>query len=159
MAIVVSDTSPIRALAHLDLLALLGELFEQILLPPAVADELGRARPSVDLGRLPFASIQKPSDQSKVEEFRRSLDPGESEALALALEVKASAVLIDEAAGRRMADRLGLTPIGVLALLVRGKHRGLIETVDPLLDRLRNELGFFISEALRQEILRRSGEQ
>ena len=40
MSIVVSDTSPIRALAHLDLLGILPELFGEVLVPSAVASEL-----------------------------------------------------------------------------------------------------------------------
>jgi uncharacterized protein len=87
-----------------------------------------------------------------------TLDPGESEALALALELKSSAILIDEAAGREMARRLGLLPIGVLGTLVRAKQRGLISSVGALADRLKSELGFFISTPLRDEILRIAGE-
>ena len=40
--IVISDTSPIRALAHLDQLQLLYRIFQEVLIPPAVADELER---------------------------------------------------------------------------------------------------------------------
>jgi predicted nucleic acid-binding protein len=57
-----------------------------------------------------------------------------------------------------MAKRLGLSPIGVLGLLVRAKQRGLVTLVQPLLDQLENDLGFFISRSLRSEILRLAGE-
>jgi predicted nucleic acid-binding protein len=57
-----------------------------------------------------------------------------------------------------MAKKLGLLPIGVLGILVRAKQRGLLAEVQPLLDRLRSELGFFISDRLRAEILRLAGE-
>lgn len=67
-------------------------------------------------------------------------------------------ILIDEAAGRAMAVRLGLHPIGVLGTLVRAKQRGLIDAVGPLMDRLEAEIDFFISEQLPTEILRRAGE-
>jgi len=87
-----------------------------------------------------------------------TLDPGESEALALALELETLAILSDEAAGRKMARRLGLFPIGVLGTLVKAKQRGLISVVGPLIDRLKSELGFFISKPLRDEILRNAGE-
>ena len=52
--IVVSDTSPVRALAHLDQLDLLRRLFEQVLIPPAVADEL--ERPKSKLAPVPLES-------------------------------------------------------------------------------------------------------
>jgi predicted nucleic acid-binding protein len=161
LAIVVSDTSPIRALAHLNRVDLLATLFDQVLVPPAVDVEL-RSPPSdlpfVDVRQFAFVLIQAPSDLKKVGEFKRVLDPGESEALALALEVGVSTVLIDEAAGRSMAKRLGLSPIGVLGLLLRAKQRGLVALVEPLLDQLENDLGFFISGSLRAEVLRLAGE-
>jgi hypothetical protein len=76
----------------------------------------------------------------------------------LTLELEASAVLIDEAVGRGLARMLGLLPIGVLGTLVRAKQRGLIGVARPLIDQLKNELGFFISKPLRDEILRNAGE-
>ncbi len=160
MAVVVSDTSPIRALAHRDLLALLPGFFSQVLVPPVVDDELKTppaGLPRVDVRDLRFVTIQAPRDRAKVKVLLRDLDPGESEALALAVEVGVSAVLIDESAGRRMARQLGLLPIGVLGVLIRAKPRGLVPEVVPLLDRLRSELGFFISDQLRAEVQRLAG--
>jgi predicted nucleic acid-binding protein len=157
VAIVVSDTSPIRALAHLNLLTLLQELFDEVLVPPTV-DVESRSPPAnlrrVDVRDLAYVQIQSPRDRSKVAELLQILDPGESEALALALELGVSAILIDEAAGRTMAKRMGLLPVGVLGLLVRAKQRGLLGEVSPLIDRLKSDLGFFISDRLRAEVLR-----
>lgn len=161
MAIIVSDTSPIRALAHLSRLDLLATLFDQVLVPPAVDLELRSPPgnlPIIDVRAMTFVQIKAPSDQQKVRELRRDLDPGESEALALALEMGVVSILIDEAEGRSMARQLGLSPVGVLGLLVRSKQRGSIALVEPLLERLQNDLGFFISESLRAEVLRLAGE-
>ena len=55
--IVVSDTSPVRALAHLGLLDLLGSLFSQVLVPPAVQAELKvppSGLPSVDVALIAY---------------------------------------------------------------------------------------------------------
>ena len=161
MIIVVSDTSPIRALAHLDRLDVLSGLFDRVYVPPAVVQELQSPRgglPPVEIDDLAFVEVREPSDRQRVAGLRRALDPGESEALALALELGVEAILIDEAAGRSMARQLGLSPIGVLGLLVRGKQRGLLPRIRPLLDQLQGELGFFISETLRAEILRLADE-
>jgi uncharacterized protein len=161
LAIVVSDTSPIRALGHLDLLVVLEALFDQIVVPPAVDTELLQppvGLPRVDVRKLSFVQIQTPGNLEQVQKLMATLDPGESEALALALEFETLAILIDEAAGREMARRLGLVPIGVLGTLVRAKQRGLTSAVGPLIDRLKSELGFFISTPLRNEILRIAGE-
>jgi uncharacterized protein len=106
LPIVVSDTSPIRALAHLDLLVVLEILFGQIVVPPAVDTELLHPPvgiPRVDVRTLSFVQIRIPVNLVQVQKLMATLDPGESEALALALELKTSAILIDEAAGREMA--------------------------------------------------------
>jgi predicted nucleic acid-binding protein len=101
--VVISDTSPIGALAFLDRVDLLATLFQQVLVPPVVDAELRSppgGLPVVDVRQWAFAEVQAPSDLKKVGEFRRVLDPGESEALALALEIGVETILIDEAAGR-----------------------------------------------------------
>jgi predicted nucleic acid-binding protein len=162
LAIVVSDTSPIRALAHLNLLGVLDSLFGQVIVPPSVDAELRnppvRLTP-VDVRTLGFVLIQAPQDVRRVEQLRETLDPGESEAIVLALELGAMAILMDERAGRAMAKQLGLMPIGVLGTLVRAKQRGLIGPIAPITDRLEQELGFFISASLRAEILKSAGER
>jgi uncharacterized protein len=158
---VVSDTSPIRALAHLELLVVLEALFGQIVVPPAVDTELLQppiGLPRVDVRTLSFVQIRMPGNLDQVQKLMATLDPGESEALALALELEALTILIDEAAGREMARQLGLLPIGVLGTLVRAKQRGLLSAVGPLIDQLKSELGFFISTPLRNEMLRIAGE-
>ena len=160
MPIIVSDTSPVRALAHLGLTHLLGALFDRVLVPPAVLDEL--ARVGVDLsapGGLPvWLEVRSPTDARGVADLLRELDRGESEAITLALEVGTRELLMDESDGRRVARRMGLEPVGVIGLLIRAKARGHLRGVLPLLDRLQSELNFFISAALRAEAARLSGE-
>ncbi len=162
MTVIVSDTSPLRALAHLGLLGLLQGLYGQLHVPPAVERELLHpppALPVVDVRQLSFVSVQAPQQLGPVQHFRPALDPGESEALALAVELQAHSILIDERQGRARAKQLGLTPLGTLGTLVRAKQAGLITAVRPLMDRLENEIKFFISPQLRADVLRRAGEQ
>ena len=161
MAVVVSDTSPIRALAHLELLDVLRELFGEVHVPPAVAQELSHP-PSrferVDLGSLPWITLRQPRDQERVRELQSELDLGEAEALALAEEIHADAVLIDEATGRNVASRMGLPVVGTLGLLLRAKQRGMCQELRPLLDKLQGQLHFHIAPALRDHILHEAGE-
>lgn len=161
MPVVISDTSPLRALAHLGHIEWLQELFHQIRLPPAVAAEL-RHPPSsfavVDVTAWQFLVIQSPSNGQRVSEFRLRLDAGEAEALALAEELHADLVLVDELAGRDVARECGFTVLGTLGILLRAKQRQLCPAVAPLLDRLQHELNFFISPGLRQSILSQAGE-
>ena len=106
MNVVVSDTSPIRALEFLDLLDVLPVLFERILVPPAVAKELartgGRFR-SIDVGDYDFLQAHAVNDLERVNGLMPLLDRGEAEAIVLAREVAADAILIDEADGRQVA--------------------------------------------------------
>jgi uncharacterized protein len=86
------------------------------------------------------------------------LNSATSEAIALALELRADLLLIDEARGRSVASRLGLKPTGVLAMLVQGKERGHIASVRSLIENLEATIQFRLSEQLRREILRDAGE-
>jgi uncharacterized protein len=158
---VVSDTSPIRALSHLGRLNLLSTLFEKVYVPTAVVEEL--EDPTAELpplkgAYLPFVEIRNPTDQARVKHFLQTLDRGESEALALALEVRAASILVDELAARQEAERVGLTPVGVLGILIRGKELGEVPLIAPEIDRLQHEINFFISPQLRRDVLRLANE-
>lgn len=161
MPVVVSDTSPIIALAHLQRIDFLECFFGKVLVPPAVLAELRRPaweRLVRDVVGASFIQVQSPADRARVDQLGATLDPGEAEALALALEVHAEAVLMDEAEGRSMAQSLGLTTIGVLGLLLRAKREGLLVAVRPELDRLQLDLGFHVSQRLRATFLTDAGE-
>lgn len=97
-------------------------------------------------------------DQAQVTEFRRTVDAGEAEALALALEVSAERILIDDAAGRAIALNLGLTITGVLGVLLMAKQQQLIAAVRPLMDDLIAQAGFWVSEELYQRVLYQADE-
>ncbi|WP_346341611.1 hypothetical protein [[Phormidium] sp. ETS-05] len=105
--IVVSDTSSLSALAIVGYLWLLQRLYGRVLIPPAVADELRRG--GEDDGRitvvlsLDWIEVCQPSNYQLVAilQTERNLDRGESEAIALALELRAEELLIDERLGRR----------------------------------------------------------
>ena len=160
MSVTVSNTSPIRALAHLELLHLFELLFGEVLIPEAVADELLRPAPTfapVPITVFPFIRVQAVAGTG-VSALGHLLDAGESEAIALADEVGADELLIDEAGGRSEAAGRGLKVVGVLGILLRAKVAGMIPAVGPLIDRLRDELHFFVSDVLRDEVLRRAGE-
>jgi hypothetical protein len=161
VAVVVSDTSPIRALALLGRLELLADLFGAVLIPPAVAEEL--EHPPAELTvvhtrSLPFVTIRAPADSARVGALQAELDRGEAEAISLALEEGVVTILLDEPIGRAAARRMGLTPIGVLGILVRSKQRGRVDAVRPLLDRLVNEGRFFVAPEVRAEAFRQAGE-
>lgn len=161
MAVVVSDTSPIPALAHLQCVKLLEDLYREVLVPPAVVQELIYPRPllpSVDVTRFPFVKVHMPNDQSRVHQLLQSLDLGESEALVLALEVQAAAILVDEKLGRRLASKWGLRPVGTLGVLLEAKRAGLLPLIKLLIDQLQQTLNFFVSPQLKAHVLKLAGE-
>jgi uncharacterized protein len=127
--IVVADTSPLIALGQVDQLSLLERLFGEVLVPPAVVREAGLALPDFIRER----ALSRPIPAAVL---RASLDPGESEALSLALELGADRLILDERPARHVAQGLGLPIIGVLGILLASKQKGLIPTVRPILDAL-----------------------
>jgi uncharacterized protein len=162
VTVVVSDTSPIRALHFLDLLEVLPVLFDSILIPPTVAAELVRTGGRfhlIEVNDYPFLQIRAAHDEEQVKRLLPLLDRGEAEAIVLAHEIAADAILIDEADGRQVAqDEYGLRAIGTLGILLSAKQHSLLPAVRPLVDQLRDGMGFFVSESLYQEVLRRANE-
>jgi hypothetical protein len=161
MAVVVSDNSPLRALAHLGHVDWLEDFFDQVFLPPAVASELEHppaAFKPLKVSSWPFLQIRTPQNTARVAELRTVLDAGEAEAIAMAEEIHADVVLIDELAGRDVAQSSGLTVLGTLGIFLEAKQRGACPAVRPLLDRLQTELSFFVSTSLREAILRQADE-
>jgi len=140
LKIVISDTSPIRALSNLGLLTILQQLYGEVIIPHAVAVELSRPPDGRyvigidDLAEFGNIKVRAAPESPELERFLVDLDRGESEALALAIELRTDLILIDELAGRNAAKREGLGVIGVLGVLLDAKHRGFLESVSPLLD-------------------------
>ncbi len=81
------------------------------------------------------------------------LDAGEANAIALALELQADDLLIDERLGRQEAKRLGRSIIGILGILITAKQRQLIPKVQPIMDALISQASFRISPQLYQQVL------
>ena len=161
---VVSDTSPLLNLAIVGDLSLLRQQFEEIWVPPTVVEELrveedlpgSRAvREAIEEGWL---RIEKVEERLLVEVLRRDLDSGEAEAIALALQMKAEWILLDEREGRRVAKSLGLTVTGVLGVLLRAKHEGHLSSLKETMERLQEKAGFRIEPEFFTSILGKSGE-
>ncbi len=155
----VSDTSPILNLAiigHLDLLRL---QFGVVHVPWAVVSELRLADdlPGNDRLRKGFEEhwlIQTPlRTKSLATILSKDLDHGESEAIALADEMKGTTLLLDERDARLMAKRLGLTVTGVLGVLAKAKRQDASFKLAEAVADLKLKAGFFISEDLSANLL------
>src|SRR6266568_6405355 len=125
--IVVADTSPLRYLVLIERERLLPALYGRVLIPPAVADELNRENTPERVrawlaGSPSWLEIRKPAADLASES---DLDRGAQEAIALALEVKADLLLVDEWDARLAAERRNLRAVGTLRVLADGARLGL----------------------------------
>src|SRR3990172_3553526 len=159
---VVSNTSPLINLARIGHLNLLPRIFSRLLIPEAVWQEAvidGEGQPGANeirqAGWIERATV---SNRQLVRSLRQELDPGEAEAIALAVEINADWLLMDERLGRQTARHFGLGYIGLIGILKAAKKRGEIAALRPLLEQLRDLAGFRISLALYEQALREMGE-
>ena len=140
-------------------LCLLQQFYDLILIPEAVYRELADIDPpvpgSVEVQTLDWLEVLSLRDRTIADQLQNQfqLDPGESEAIALALEINADLLLIDERRGRAEATRLGLRLTGLLGMLVEAKQRSLIPSVKPLMDALIDTSAFRVSQPLYEQIL------
>ncbi|MEG4228507.1 hypothetical protein QUA35_20045 [Microcoleus sp. N9_B2] len=120
--IIVSDTTPISELAKVDRLDLLPQLFGKVVIPKGVFDELqvGQHPAAKIVQNLSWLEVVTVNNLQVVEDLQGSfnLDLGESEAIALAEEMNAAQLLIDEKAARRVAAARKLPLIGTMGVLL-----------------------------------------
>ena len=151
--VVVSNSSPLIALARIQRLDLVPGIFESVLIPPAVAREIAPSIPVLST----WLRIQAPSVLPPAPLLRRRLGAGERQALALAIELRADWIILDDLPARRSAQAAGLNVIGTLGMLVAAKRAGLLQSIRPELDAL-VRTSFFLSPQLYDELLRLAGE-
>jgi uncharacterized protein len=162
VVIIVSDTSPITNLAVVGHLDLLWQLYERVIIPQAVYSELtsgsGGQPGSVEVQTLGWIETRPVADRALVTALQMELDEGEAEARALAKELAADLLLLDERRGRATAARLNLRVIGLLGVLIEAKQRGFIPAIKPIIDALVVQAGFWVSRPLYARVLRAAGE-
>lgn len=156
---VVANATPVIALALISQLDLLQRLYGQVSIPPAVQAEVLAGGPgSPGFAELQSKWIQVVSLQDPQRaDLLSDLDRGEAEVIALAQELHADLVIIDERLARRHARRLGFKLTGTLGVLVKAKQRGLIPAVKPLVDQLQSG-GIRLADFVVAEALQLAGE-
>ena len=161
---VVSNTSPLLNLAIIDQLDLIRQQFGTVHVPAAVIAELrlDELLPGCDAIQQSLKAgwirVEEVDDHALVQVLQRDLDWGEAEAIALALQLQADHILLDEREARRVAKSLGLEVTGVLGILLRAKNEGRIPSLEKETDRLQERAGFRIDRQLLNNILRAEGE-
>lgn len=124
--IVISDTSPLCYLLLIDLIDLLPALYDRIIVPETIRDELAapKSPPIVQVW------IAQPPEWLEIRAVsvnnlsNDELDSGERDAIALAEELQADLILLDDQAARNIASKRGLAIVGVLGILVKAGRQG-----------------------------------
>jgi len=156
----ISNTTPIINFAEIGHLHLLEILFGKVVVTPAVVEELLDKRiyfPSATNAVVGFEVVE-PQDQLLVRGFRSQIHAGEAECLALSMENPGALLLLDDLQARALATANGLPFAGTLGCLVEAKNRGLIDSVAPLVERLRVSARFWISKEMEKLVLIDAGE-
>lgn len=164
MPAVVVDSSVLITLAAGEQFHLLREFYSTIHIPPEVWKETTTTTKPFGIREAQQAKadgwliVQAPQDLAKVSGLPFNLQPGETEALALALELSGSLLLVDDAQGRKAAAKLGIAYTGTLGVLLRGKAEGKIPALKPVLELLANRTTFWLSPAVEAAALKQAGE-
>ncbi|MDB6117481.1 MAG: hypothetical protein JWO08_1262 [Verrucomicrobiaceae bacterium] len=151
--VVISDTSPLTALLLAGREEWLRALFDRVVIPPAVQRELLRAHTALPSWIEVVAPSAIPNSVREAE-----LDAGETEAIAVALELQPDMLLIDERLGRRLAIRHGLPVTGLLGLVVLAKRRSLISELVPVVRELQLKGNCWFGQELLAQVCEAGGE-
>jgi uncharacterized protein len=159
---VISDTSGISALIQIGQLRLLESLFREIVIPQKVADELLQlSKFGIDLTEFSDARwihVVQPAQTPLLQQLSKTLHPGESFAIVLAIELNADLLIVDDAAARQAAAQLHIPHTGIAGVLVRAKQRGFLSAVKPVLDDIIARANFRLHPKTYQKILELAGE-
>lgn len=130
--IVVSDTTPIISLLKISRLGLLEKIFGEVLIPNAVYEELTADTRFIEeaetVKNVPYIKSVLVLNLEAVRILRMAtgLDQGESEAIVLADERKADILFMDEAKGRAISGKMGISIMGTIGLLISAYEDHLI---------------------------------
>ena len=127
---IVADTGPINYLVLIGAAELLPALFGSVILPTAVGDELAHPKTPAAVR----AWMAQPPAWLTVRPAAPTADPrvaalgnGERDTIALATELDATLILMDERAGVAVAQALGRAVTGTLGVLQRAARRDLVD--------------------------------
>ncbi len=142
---IIADSTCLIALDRIGRLGILSKSFKKVYIPPGVEKEFGK--------KVGWIIVRPAKSQTLVKALLTQIDAGESEVIALALEMKKSCVILDDKKARRIAKDLGLKMLGTIGVLLQAKKIGVISKIKPALDDL-NATGFYISTALYNRALK-----
>jgi len=151
---IIADTSPLNYLILIDAVEILPALFQEVVVPRAVQQELlvPKATKKVQTWIENAPPWLKVTAVGKIDESIR-LGDGETEAISLAIELSATAILLDDKAARFLAKEKDLKVMGTLGTLKLADEHKLFD-FKTAVERLR-ATNFRISKILLEELLNR----
>src|SRR5690606_7984245 len=129
--IIISDTSCLIILDKIDELELLMKVGRKIYVTPIILKEFGKSLPE-------WISVLSPENSHYQQILEMDLDEGEASAIALSLDMGNSILMLDELKGRKIAEKLNLRYSGTFGLILKAKQLGLINSVKPILDKIKS---------------------
>jgi len=158
--VVIADTGPIHYLVLIGQSEILPALFERVILPSVVRDELARMEaPDAVRDWIQAApawlEVRSDSVSSSDDASLESLDDGEKAALALAASLAADLILMDDRDGVRVARSQGFRVVGTLRVLELGARRGLLDLADAF-ERIKRT-NFRYRQEIMDELLKQEG--
>ena len=141
---IVSDSTCLIGLERINRLDIPPQLYNKFWIPAAVSAEIGFS--------LPWLEVRQVQNRTLVSSLRSQVGWGESEAIALALELEDVTILLDDKKARRLAEQFGLPITGTVGMLLKAKRQGVVEAISPILDALES-VEFRVAPALRRRAL------
>ncbi len=147
---IISDTSCLIILTNIDELELLYKTYGRIVTTPEIATEYGDSLPE-------WIEIKSATDAYYQQILEMQIDKGEASAIALALEITDSTLILDDYKARRVAEKLGLTITGTIGVIIKSKLQGIIPSIKPYLDKIK-KTNFRLTADIESRALKEAGE-
>lgn len=159
MSKVIVNSTPIIILSEIGRLSLLNNLFDNVIIPDAVYNEIKVKHDSVyrqlllAMTWIKVCNVEKSSNLS----FKARLHAGEIEVIKLGVIYPDSLLILDDNAAKNTAKALGLKVTGTLGILIQAKEKKLIDNVKPYIDKML-KAGFYVSSEIITMVLNIAGE-
>ena len=147
---IISDTSCFIILTKIGELELLHKIYGQIITTPEIAAEYGEKLPE-------WVEITAVTDKYRQQILEMQIDKGESSAIALALEIPDSTIILDDYKARKIAEQLGITYTGTIGVIIKAKLKKLIPSIKPLLEKIK-KTDFHLSAEIELLALKEANE-
>jgi len=147
---IISDTSCFIILSKINELDLLKKVYGQIFTTPDIVEEFDEMLPE-------WVIVENVSDKSKQRILELQIDRGESSAIALALEMPKSTLILDDFKARKIAQQLGIPFTGTIGVIIKAKLNGIIPSIKPYLEKIK-ETNFRISAEIELQALKEAKE-